>query len=261
MTHESPVAVLSQLSRPSLGVFGGQAAIALGVSRNQLAALHKAGVIEREFPDTYRMTAVARSAEQRLRAALAWAGEGAAAAGRSAGECYGLEGIRGAKPEIVVPRACGARSPDVVVHRSDQRDALMLRRHRGVKVTGPEATLVALAAVLEEEAFEIACEDARRRRLVSMAGLRTYLDRHGRPGRVGTGSLRHQLRQLDPAHTSFDLGGQDASAPHRARLHRLRARAPARMERAPVPLRLRLHQPNDDSRDEWSAVARRLGGL
>ena len=49
------------------------------------------------------MTAVARSSVQRLQAALLWAGDVAAAAGRSAGELYGLEGVRALEPEIVVP--------------------------------------------------------------------------------------------------------------------------------------------------------------
>lgn len=38
----------------------------------------------------------------------------------------------------------------------------MLRRHRGFPVTGTEPTLVALGAVLDAEALETACEDARR---------------------------------------------------------------------------------------------------
>ena len=46
------------------------------------------------MPDTYRMTAAQASDEQQLRGALLWAGETAAAAGRSAGASCGLEGIR-----------------------------------------------------------------------------------------------------------------------------------------------------------------------
>ena len=48
----------SQLSAATLGVFRGRAAVALGVSRNQLTALLREGVIARELPDMYRMTAV-----------------------------------------------------------------------------------------------------------------------------------------------------------------------------------------------------------
>jgi len=172
LARESSIGVLSALSAPSQGVFRGAAAVDLGVSRKRLTALIAADVIERVLPDTYRITAVSRSAGQKLRAALLWAGPEAAAAGRSAA---------------------------VVVHQSDDRAALRVRPHRGLRVTGVEATLVALAATLDGEAFEIACEDARRRRLTSVPALRTYLDRHG-AGRAGVAPLRQLLGELDPVH-------------------------------------------------------------
>jgi hypothetical protein len=78
----------------------------------------------------------------------------------------------------------------------------MLRTHRGIRTTGVEPTLVALAATLEPEAFEIACEDARRRRLTSVPALNAYLTRFGRAGRPGVGNLRRLLRELDPTHPS-----------------------------------------------------------
>ena len=57
-----------------------------------------------------------------------------------------------------------------------------------------------LAHELDEEALEIACEDARRRRLTSVPALRAYLDRYGRRGRPGVAALRRLLDQLDPEH-------------------------------------------------------------
>jgi very-short-patch-repair endonuclease len=202
MSKESPLAALSQLSARSLGVFRGKSATKLGVTRKQLGSLQQSGVIERVFADTYRMTAVPHTSEQRLRCALAWAGPGSAAAGRSAGELYGLEGVRASRPEIVVPDSRGVRSAQVVIHRVTNHAALMLRRHRGLPTTGTEATLLALAAALDDEPFEIACEDARRRRLVSVPSLRAYLDQWGGAGRPGVTALRGHLRVLDPVHAS-----------------------------------------------------------
>ena len=147
------------------------------------------------------MTVVARSKGQSLRAALLWAGGDAVAAGRSAAEVYGLEGVHAARPEIIVPRASSKRARTVAVHRSDDRAALMVRHHRGVPVTGVEATLLTLSHVLAGEGFEIACEDARRRRLTSVPSLRAYLERHG-SGRRGTAALRGLLDELDPVHPS-----------------------------------------------------------
>ncbi len=200
MAGERPIGRLSKLSARSLGVFRGSTAVGLGVSRNQLAALSAAGVIERELPDVYRMAVVERSAEQRLRSALLWAGDLAVAAGSSAGALYNLQGVHAPRPEIVVPSSSRTRSSKVVVHRTDDYAALMIRQHRGLRVTGVEATLVALAHALDSEAFEVACEDARRRGLTGIPALRAYLARFGRRGRPGLRATRALLDELDPIH-------------------------------------------------------------
>jgi very-short-patch-repair endonuclease len=200
MSHELAVGLISRTSSRSLGTFRGRAVVGLGVTRKQLAALVTAGVIERLLPNTYRMTAVARSHEQCLRAALLWAGPAAAAAGRSASEIYGFEGVRADRPEIVVPRSTRLRHEDVIVRQSDDRAALMVRAHRGIRVTGAEATLLALGAMLDPEAFEIAFENARRQGHTSVSSLRAYLARHGGPGRTGVTPVRRVLDELDPQH-------------------------------------------------------------
>jgi very-short-patch-repair endonuclease len=199
LTRESAVATISRLSAPAQGVFRGREAVDLQVTRNQLTALSRAGVIERILPDVYRMTAVAPSKQQSLRAALLWAGPEAAAFGRSAAAVYGLEGVRADAPEIVVRRK-HARTAGVIVHRPEDSRGLRVRVYQGVRVTGVEPTLVALGPALEDEAFEIACEDARRRRLTTVSALRVYLDAF--PGRPGSTTLRHLLGELDPVHPS-----------------------------------------------------------
>jgi hypothetical protein len=202
MAHESALGQVSRLGSSSLGIFRGTDAVEAGVSRNQLTALVRAGALTREFPDTYRLSAVPRSPDQRLRSALLWAGPSAAAAGRSAGAVYGLEGVKARTPEIVVPRSHRGRSTGVLIHRSDDRAALMVRRYRSLPVTGIESTLVAFGALLEDEPFEIAGEDARRRGFTSVAALRAHLDRYGRAGRPGVGALRALLHAVDPVHPS-----------------------------------------------------------
>jgi len=202
LAREPSVAIISRLSAPSLGVFRGRAAVDLGLTRKQIRGLQTAGVVERVLPDTYRMTAVAASNEQSLRAALLWAGPEAAAAGLSAGEHYRLESVAAITPEIVLPRARHARAAGVIVHRPNDMAAMRVRRKHGLRVTGVEPTLVALAAVLDEEAFEIACEDARRRRLTSVPALRAYLAQHAGAGRAGVAQLRDLLDQIDPVHAA-----------------------------------------------------------
>ena len=199
MPRESVVARLSTLGAATCGVFRSEAASAADVSATQLARLARDGVVERLLPNTYRMTAVPRSADQSLHAALLWAGDEAAAAGRSAGARYRLEGVRASIPEIAVPHRTRARTSFAVVHHGDLR-ALMIRNVRGMRTTGIEAPLLRLAHLLDEQAFEIACEDARRRMLTSIPALRRYLERHARRGRPGVSALRRALDSLDPEH-------------------------------------------------------------
>jgi very-short-patch-repair endonuclease len=154
------------------------------------------------LPDVYSLVAVAQSDEQLLRAALLWAGSEAIACGRSAGAWYGLEGVSARRPEIAIRASRHARHRDVDVVRVEDPRSLMVREHRGLRVTGPEATIVRLAYLLDSEAFEIACEDARRRRLTSIPSLHAYLEKYARPGQRGVTALRALLRELDPTHPS-----------------------------------------------------------
>ncbi len=159
-------------------------------------------MIARVLPDTYMLAGARADALRMLRAALLWAGEDAAAAGRSAGLAYALEGVRAPWPEIVVARRRHPRRAGIDTSTSRDPASLMIRAHRGFRVTGPEATLVRLAGMLDGEAFEIACEDARRRQLTSVPALRAYLDRFGASGRPGVAVLRALLDELDPVHPS-----------------------------------------------------------
>jgi very-short-patch-repair endonuclease len=192
---------VTRLASSTFGAFRGRAAVDNGVSRTQLATLLGHGAIERVFPDTYRLIAAPRSHEQLVCAALLWAGDDSAADAQSAGFLYGLEGVRAQLPAIVVAHGRRLVSDHAIVHHCRDRRTLMIRRVRGIPVTGVEATLLALAHELSAEALEIACEDARRRRLTSVPALRAYLDRYGRRGRPGVAALKH-LEQLDPKHPS-----------------------------------------------------------
>ena len=168
---QSPVATLARLARPTLGVFRGHDAIEAGVTRRQLDTLRAAAVIERELPDTFRLTSVARSARQRLWAALLWAGDESAACGRSAGAEYGLEGVEAPRPEIAVPRSFHGRADTVQLLRASDMRSLMIRTHRGMRVVGIEATILQLAHQLNEERLEIACEEVKTRRLLVHHGI------------------------------------------------------------------------------------------
>ena len=115
---------------------------------------------------------------------------------------YGLEGVRTGVPVIAVPEEMPRRAAGVEVHRYRDRRALMIRHVWWIAVTGVEPTLLALAHELDDESFEVACEDARRRRLTSVPAMVAFLDRFARRGRPGVTSMRQLLGELDPSHPS-----------------------------------------------------------
>ena len=195
MARESPVTELSRLSAPSLGVFRGRTPSPRAgdphATRSSVAERSdRAGAAGYVSHDRGR--AVRRAAPPRR---AAWAGPDAAQRPLGRRDLYGFEGVRAPVPEIVVPRGSHVRGEGVTCTGPTDRSALMLRTHRGLRVTGAEPTLVRLAHVLDAEAFEIACEDARRRRLTSIPALTRYLDRFGGSGRPGVAPLRALLRR------------------------------------------------------------------
>jgi very-short-patch-repair endonuclease len=200
MPEVGPLGRLARLSAGNAGVFRHDDAGRLGISADRLTTMLRDGLVIRMFPGVYRVAAVSPSPEQRLRAALAWAGPDAAAAGRSAGTGYRLDGITSPTPEIVVPETKRARTSSIIVHHARDRRPLMIRNVDGVPTTGVEATLTLLAHLVDAETLEVACEDARRRRLTSVTALGAYLDRWQQRGRPGQVKLRALLAELDPRH-------------------------------------------------------------
>ena len=189
----------------------------------QLASLQQSGVIHREFADTYRMTAVPRTGEQRLRYALAWAGAGSSHHGRSAGELYGFEGVQATRPEIVVPDARGVRSTQVVIHR--------VTDHRGSDVA-PAARATdnrcrGHTARARSRARRRTVRDRVRRRPPPSAGVDSFLRAYPRPMGPGRPAGSHGTTPTPPSARSnphgaaVDVGGEDPAAVRRARSRQL----------------------------------------
>ena len=102
----------------------------------------------------------------------------------------------------------------------------MMRRHRGLLVTGVEPTLVAFAALLDAGATR----DRVRRRpsppLTSVPALRAYLARFGRARPPRRRCHAPPARGTRPDARELDAGGEDPPAARRERHHRLRAQFP-----------------------------------
>ena len=118
------------------------------------------------------------------------------------GTAYELQGVRQARPEIAVDRRRRGRHPGVDAITSRDAASLMIRLHRGVRLTGPEATLVRLAQLLDDRRSRSRARTRRRRRLTSVPALRAYVDRWGASGRPGVNATRALLAELDPVHAA-----------------------------------------------------------
>jgi very-short-patch-repair endonuclease len=164
-----------------------------GLSRRQIERLLAIGAWVRIHPGVYRDSAAPVSSMQNLWAAMLWAGEGALASHRSAAEVWQLEGIVAPQPEIVVPYCRGLRGRSVTVHRTTVRRKLDERSVDGPSVTSPERTIADLASLLDGEDLEVAIEDARRRRLLTVDSLLTRLDQPSRSTAPGLPQLRSIL--------------------------------------------------------------------
>jgi very-short-patch-repair endonuclease len=168
----------------------------------------------------FALASSAPADEQRMWAAFLWAGEGALLSHRTAGQLWEFDGVRMARPEILVPGPSSKRCSMVTVRRSRCVHALDRRFVNGLRVTSPERTLLDLASVLDGYALEVAFESARRERLVTIDSVRGCIERSGGHGRNGTASLRALLRQLSATPSESPLEVKAARLLRRSRLPR-----------------------------------------
>src|SRR5438552_5156242 len=90
----------------------------LGVSRKQIQGWTASGRLDRVLPGVTRVTGVPASREQAAQGAVLWAGPQALVSHRSAGDLWGFDGVKAAKPEITIPLFVKKRSQQVVVHHT-----------------------------------------------------------------------------------------------------------------------------------------------
>jgi very-short-patch-repair endonuclease len=188
----SPANRIDRLAAVQHGLVRYEQMLQRGLSRRQVARWAAAGRLQRVAPRTYRIAGSPETEEQRLLAAVLAAGPGAVASHRSAAALWGL--IDGMPPEVELT-VHHPRLPRVpaVVHRSrDLTDDVVTTRHF-IPVTNPLRTIVDLGAVLRRHEVEEALDRALVRRLLSVAGAEGARARLAKPGRDGTGVLRHVL--------------------------------------------------------------------
>jgi hypothetical protein len=127
-----------------------------------------------------------------------WAGDDAAASHRAAAALWGLDGFEEGPLEVTGGKKnqCSARFR---VHQPPVAFNLVTRKH-GIPVTNALRTLLDLASCVTETRMNQTLDEALRTGLVSMDGLRRFVDREKKSGRRGVGVLRRLVEQRDPAY-------------------------------------------------------------
>jgi very-short-patch-repair endonuclease len=197
MQKERPKARLIACARGQLGLFTLQQAKACGISTSTLyrKAASDWSVVH---PRVFCFGTVPSSFEQRLLAAVLWAGPEAFASHRAAARLWGLAGCEGAEVEISVSRVL--RSPDgkAIVHCGVKRGCGPTTTP-AIPVTSVARTLFELGAVAPRSVVEQATRDALRRRLTAVPLLEMELQVESRQGKRGAKHLRAVLDALSPA--------------------------------------------------------------
>lgn len=156
----------------------------------------RAGKLEEMFPGVYRYPGSPVSWEQRVCAALEWAGDGSAASGRCAAALWELDGIEPGAIEITSPRCLRPPDPSVSARRA-QLLTNEIRKRRGITMTSPERTLLDLGTLVSARTLEGALDDALGRGLTTPERLHRFLTERGCQGRNGTAPLKTLLDRLD----------------------------------------------------------------
>ncbi len=167
----------------------------LGISRSAIAWAVERGRLERMFERAYRFHEATNDVHQQALAATLLAGDGSALSHQTAGALFRLAGIGPAtssRIHLSVPhRRTLSLPPHFIVHRPIH--PFLLFRQHGLPTTSITRTLIDLASVLDEEALEIALDDAHHRFKVLGDRLEATLNRLD-PRYPGLGALRELVR-------------------------------------------------------------------
>jgi very-short-patch-repair endonuclease len=174
-------------------------AVKCGLTAQQIGRRLASGEFQRMHENVYRIAGAPPSRRQALLAACLAGDRLTVASHRSAGELWGLAGVHGTQPEVLVVTRGRPRLEGVRIHRTDLLDAEDMDVIDGIPVTAVPRTIMDLGAVLRPERVESAMEDAVLRLGYSVNDLRSCLDRLAASGRNGCGVLRAILDARDPA--------------------------------------------------------------
>ena len=193
----------------------------------------QSGRWRRVLPRTYVLRGAPETWEQRLMAALLWAGDGAVASGPSAAALWELPDFEPGPVQISHEGA--KQSGREVTVRRVVLGALDVSSVRGIPVTSPARTLADLAGTLSPRRFDAALHHCLHNRIATLEDLREVSDRRAGAGHPGAGRLRDAVDAY---------AGRPAASP-------LEARLAARLRRTRLPLPVRQHEVRTGARRRY----------
>lgn len=147
----------------------------LGLGEKAIDYRVRSGRLIRLYRGVYAVGHLPPSPHARAIAAVLACGHDAALSHQAAATLWGLAARW--PTALDVTAATAHRHAGVRVHRSRRITAADVTTHFGIAVTTPARTLVDLADVLDDRSFKRAVNDARVKRLVTLAGIRDVVSR------------------------------------------------------------------------------------
>jgi very-short-patch-repair endonuclease len=198
---------LEVLAHRQLGLVARMQLAALGYSRRQIELLVISGLLLPVRRGVYRTWGATPSWRMYAMAAVlaTGAGTGAVLSHRSAAVLWDLIDEHEESGPLEITSSRGCRLDGVRAHCADIRQREGTRRF-GVPVTTAERTLLDLANTVDAEELGRLCDEALRRRILTVGGLRAVVDAHPGPGRR---KLKPILAVLSDRIPGYDPGANE----------------------------------------------------
>jgi REase_MTES_1575 len=177
------------------GVISRSEALSEGLGKRALHRKLESGEWIRLLPCVYALRGTPATFMRRVVAAYKWAGDQALMSHTTSARLLGLDGVGAAHVEVSTPRRL--RSPRVIVHQR-ATDDIAARWIDGVRVAGPDQTLLDIASKLALDKLELALDSTLRLGLTRYDRIKRFLDATGGEGVPGSKALGELLRLREP---------------------------------------------------------------
>ncbi|MBA2313303.1 MAG: DUF559 domain-containing protein [Actinobacteria bacterium] len=158
----------------------------------------------------YALAGVASCHLQNVMVACLWAGPGAAASHRTAAALWGFYENRAQVIDVMTARKIDRPPSEIQVHRTAPLRPADVAAIGALPITKPERTLMALAGVVSVSELELSIDDALRKCLITLEGLRSQLETLGCRGRNGTANMRRLLEARTDGYRPTESRLEDA---------------------------------------------------